>query len=243
MISSKRLTSDYAIYAPNVVVHGNLLVVGSSSNITTANTVIYDNFITLNEGDAGPGVTLGNSGIQINRGSLPTVQFAYYEAANAFVPSMSGAQVNIQSGIAVNNNDVITKTYLTTYGVPVGGASGGIAYNKAGNITSDSNFVYDFANGNVSLGNITLSNLSIITTKNNADLVINAVGTGTTYLQDVLKIQMQGVAAPSNINNTVQLFANAPKSGQSGLFVVNNVTASTELVTKKRSLLLSLVFG
>jgi hypothetical protein len=53
----------------DVVIAGNLTVSGTTTTVDTANTTIKDNVITLNEGEAGAGVTAGTSGIEIDRGS------------------------------------------------------------------------------------------------------------------------------------------------------------------------------
>ena len=53
----------------DVVVAGNLTVQGTTTTIDTDNTTIKDNVIILNQGEAGAGVTLTTSGIEIERGS------------------------------------------------------------------------------------------------------------------------------------------------------------------------------
>ena len=53
----------------NVNIAGNLTVTGTTTNIETTNTNITDNVITLNKGEAGAGVTLTTSGIEIERGT------------------------------------------------------------------------------------------------------------------------------------------------------------------------------
>jgi hypothetical protein len=53
-----------------VRVTGNLVVSGDTLTVAAENLNVKDNIIELNVEDPGPGVTLGYSGIQINRGSL-----------------------------------------------------------------------------------------------------------------------------------------------------------------------------
>jgi hypothetical protein len=58
---SKKIISDiYTIKAPEVVIDGNLIVSGSSTEVTTTNTSITDKTIVLNKGGVD---TLGNVGI------------------------------------------------------------------------------------------------------------------------------------------------------------------------------------
>lgn len=57
-----------------VKVTGNLLVEGDTTTVESQQMTIEDNIITLNKGEAGNGVTLGVSGIEIDRGfSAPSV--------------------------------------------------------------------------------------------------------------------------------------------------------------------------
>ena len=63
----------------NVVVAGNLTVTGTTTNIETTNTNITDNVITLNKGEAGAGVTLTTSGIEIERGTSPNRSLVWTE--------------------------------------------------------------------------------------------------------------------------------------------------------------------
>jgi hypothetical protein len=64
----------------DVEIIGNLVVGGELTNINSTNLDIEDNIITLNKGETGAGVTLGTSGINIDRGILPSAQFLYDES-------------------------------------------------------------------------------------------------------------------------------------------------------------------
>jgi hypothetical protein len=54
-----------------VVVTGNLVVLGDTLTVEAENLNVQDNIITLNYGETGEGVTLRYSGIQIDRGFYP----------------------------------------------------------------------------------------------------------------------------------------------------------------------------
>lgn len=60
-----------------VVVRGNLVVEGSTTTVESTNTTIADNTITLNEGETGAGITLNESGLEIDRGTLDNVRLVY----------------------------------------------------------------------------------------------------------------------------------------------------------------------
>ena len=75
----------------SVRVTGNLVVEGDTFNISTTNLSIEDNIISLNNGEVGPGVTLGYSGIEIDRGNTTSVSpqnnasFLYDESTDSWI--------------------------------------------------------------------------------------------------------------------------------------------------------------
>lgn len=69
-----------------VRITGDLLVEGITTTIETQNMVIEDNIIVLNKAETGPGVTLGQAGIEIERGSLDNAQILFDESVDHFDP-------------------------------------------------------------------------------------------------------------------------------------------------------------
>ena len=75
----------------SVRVTGNLVVEGDTFNISTTNLSIEDNIISLNNGEVGPGVSLGYSGIEIDRGDTSSVtpqnnaSFLYDESTDSWI--------------------------------------------------------------------------------------------------------------------------------------------------------------
>ena len=75
--SGGTITLDTGVSSGTVVITGNLNVLGTATNIATTNTVVKDNIITLNAGESGSRVSLGESntpfygqsGFVIDRGS------------------------------------------------------------------------------------------------------------------------------------------------------------------------------
>ena len=63
-----------------VYIPGNLTVAGSTTSISTTNTDIEDNIITLNKGETSPGVSLRYSGMEIDRGSSSRAALVFDEA-------------------------------------------------------------------------------------------------------------------------------------------------------------------
>lgn len=93
----KRLNSDYElntlgsnvdITAHTVTVNGNLIVLGSQTSLETQNTVIYDNTITLNGGTTGTPVL--DAGIEVDRGTSPTVGIRWHELTQEWQLSNNG---------------------------------------------------------------------------------------------------------------------------------------------------------
>lgn len=53
-----------------VTIDGNLTVTGTTTSVSSDNTTLKDNIIVLNSGQTGSSISLGSSGIQIDRGKL-----------------------------------------------------------------------------------------------------------------------------------------------------------------------------
>jgi hypothetical protein len=85
------LDTGPAVSGGSVRVTGNLVVEGNTVNVSATNLAIEDNIISLNTGEVGPGVTLGYSGIEIERGNTTTVSpqnnasFLYDESTDSWI--------------------------------------------------------------------------------------------------------------------------------------------------------------
>jgi hypothetical protein len=159
MSSTKRISGDYNItnkdvFGANITISthtltidGNLLV-GNITNATVTNTDVEDNIITLNKGETGSGVTLGNAGIAIDRGSSSTVMLRWNEAIDSWQVTSDGstyANIATTSGSGTTLSNVYadssprlggnlnitsrtlydTGSNVTIYaGTPAGGGSG-----------------------------------------------------------------------------------------------------------------------
>lgn len=101
----KKLSTDYdvtvlnanlAITARRVTINGNLDVIGSTTQVGTIDTFIYDNFITLAAGQPG-GPTL-TAGIEVERGTDPKVGIRWNEAAGTWEYTNDGTVWRAFSG-------------------------------------------------------------------------------------------------------------------------------------------------
>jgi hypothetical protein len=82
MSTTKLVSGDYTIQSlnGNVRIIGNLIVAGNTSAVSSTDTSIVDNIITLNAGEVGAGVSLGYAGVEIDRGALDNVEIRWNEA-------------------------------------------------------------------------------------------------------------------------------------------------------------------
>lgn len=80
MKTVKKVSGDWDIHANTVTINGNLVVVGTSSQIGSVDTFVVDNFITLAAGQGG----LVDAGIEIDRGLDPKVGLRWNVASSSW---------------------------------------------------------------------------------------------------------------------------------------------------------------
>lgn len=69
----------------NVRITGNLVVEGNTINVEVEQLNVEDNIITLNSNETGSGVTLGYSGIEVNRGLLDNASLVFEESTKSWL--------------------------------------------------------------------------------------------------------------------------------------------------------------
>ena len=242
MASTKRVSGNYDIYADNTTIHGNVKIVGTSANVYVANSTIEDNTIIVNNGEIGAGVTAGTAGLEVARGTLTNAKWLFTENTTPyFGGSVNGSLINIRAADPLALSDVVTKNYLLSVGSVAGGTDRTIQYNNSTQLAGDAQFKY-YSNGNVVLGNTLIANNATIGTLSNNDLTLFADGTGHVKVNDVLIMTFQSGTTPTNVASTVQLLANTPAGGGTGLYIVNS-NYSDELVSKRKATWLGIVFS
>jgi hypothetical protein len=82
--SGGNITLDTGDQVGLVTITGDLLVLGETTTINTTQMTIEDNVIILNKGEVGNSVTEVVSGIEIDRGAGPAIQFFYDESISWF---------------------------------------------------------------------------------------------------------------------------------------------------------------
>jgi hypothetical protein len=130
-------TIEFDVGNGDVLINGNLNVTGESTVIESSELIVSDNTITVNAGESGAGITLGEAGIIFDRGSLSNGEFLFQES-KGFLNSQTGSHTNgafvLQNeanalvGVYTNfigttgNNDLI----LLGYGPTVGGTNNAV---------------------------------------------------------------------------------------------------------------------
>jgi len=227
MTSTKRVKGDYNIYADNTVINGNLTVIGIQTSVESVDTVIKDRIVTLNSGEPGAGVSLTYSGIEVDRGTLDNTAIRWNESSLKWELTNDGTTYS----------DIATVSGSTV----AGGSDRNVQFNDSNTLAGDNNFSY-YSNGNVVIGTTLVANNSIIGTTSNTDLNLIADGSATVYVQNTMKLGYQTGATPANVPSTVQMLANTPGGGGTGLYFVNT-DGSDELISKKKATILALIFS
>lgn len=110
--STPTITLDTGNQVGEVIVTGDLTVLGNTTVIESETVNIKDNIIYLNSGESGAGVTLQTSGIQIDRGTQPDGQILFTENVSFYSPTTAGFnagtfvfkdQSNLLRGIRTNS--------------------------------------------------------------------------------------------------------------------------------------------
>lgn len=84
-------TANVTIATHTVYIQGNLLVGGNSTAVSKTDMEVTDNVITLNKGETGSGVTLGQAGIEIDRGGLSNVRLRWNETFDTWQITSDGS--------------------------------------------------------------------------------------------------------------------------------------------------------
>ena len=105
-------------FSDDMIVNGDLSVNGTLTTINSEDLIITDNTITLNAGETGAGVTLGTSGILIDRGTADDTQWIWDEATDKWGYMMlagspaTGTFVPVAEAIHVHDaSDITTGTF------------------------------------------------------------------------------------------------------------------------------------
>lgn len=153
------VASNITLDSDQVIITGNLTVQGNTTAVSSNNLTVTDNVIILNKGETGAGVTRGNAGILIDRGSFIGAQIQWAE--NLYTWQISG-NTGIFSNILTSSSGNVGLTSLFDDKNPRLGAN-----------LNTQNFSITSANNNIVIGanlqlNNNLANVPVVT---NASIV------------------------------------------------------------------------
>lgn len=247
MAETKRISDQYTISAPTIIIDGNLRVSGSTTSVETTNSTITDNIIILNEGETLAGIAggAGTSGIEIERGSLTNVSFVYDDTVDAFRALEGTGLTNVRVKTPIlsdDDNTVATKKYVddktSTGSVSAAGVQGSVQYNNANVISGDSVLLWDGTN--LAVGNTSIGSNIITVDDTNGNLELSANGSGTVYARSVVRMENEA-SDPAGISGSGQLYAKTPAEGGSGIFF-SNTDNTGELVSKSKAIIYGIIF-
>jgi len=246
MAETKRITDTYTITAPTIIIDGNLTVQGTTTSVETVNSEITDPIILLNDNETGAGITLGTSGIEIDRGSLTNVSFVYDDSVDAFRALEGTGLTNIRAKTPVpldDDNTVATKIYVdTAAGGAVTSAAGvenSVQFNTGDAFDGDSNLLYDGTS--LTVGNTAISTGAITVDDTNGNLELSANGSGTVYVRSVVRLENES-SDPTGIAGSNQLYAKTVGNGGSGVYFSNTDNTSDELASRRKAIIFGIIF-
>lgn len=123
--NSGYITLDTGDQSGKVIITGDLEVRGNQTNVESEDLLVKDNIIFLNVGETGNGITLGTSGLEIDRGNYLNVSFLYDETLDTFVfrsADTSYVPITVNT-IKTHNSDLVINTGSGTNVISVTGTN------------------------------------------------------------------------------------------------------------------------
>lgn len=225
MAETKRVSDQYKISSPSIVLDGNVAILGGATTVESVESQIKDNQIVINHGEIGAGVsTLGTTaGITVDRGSLPDVTLRWNEATDRWELTTDG----------INYDSILTASFS------IATPDYSVQYVLSGNLQGETVFTYDPSANTLFVSNVLIGNNEITVANTNGNLVLSSNGTGTVNVEDVASLPYQG-STPGSTASRTKIYAATPGAGDSGLYFVNTV-ASNELISKNKALMMALI--
>ena len=208
------LTVENLIANTDATINGNLTVNGNITSLSTNNTTIDDNTITLNKGEIGNGVTLGTAGFEIDRGT------AGANATLLWTESSSSWAFKLGTG----NADVSLGNLFVSANANIGGN-----VNVTGNLSADTfvgNLSGNVQGGNIK-GNLEAPGLNTEMLFNDANVVKSTPG--ITYNKTSNLVTLTGNLSVANITNASSItFSNGgyiDGTGANSIVITANTSA------------------
>jgi hypothetical protein len=258
-------TNTIRLDAKTVRIPGDLTVEGTQTTLNSQTLTVEDQFIEVNRNNSTAGTE--DSGILFNQGSSNN-QILYYDADqsefvigstthNATVSSITNITPgNIRIAEPAQSDHAATKNYVDNQ-VSSGSFSIGFRGDDSAVVSVTSgNSVLIAGNTNLSTAateadTVTISlaqNLtdinSVSTGSSNGDLIIQANGTGSIVVDNILTFN--SAASTPTASTITKLYNKTAAGGGTGLYFINsNISsgAEGELISKKKATALAIALG
>ncbi len=196
-----------------IVIDGNLQVTGNTDTISTTNTEIVDNFVTLNSGETSP------TGIS---NPIPNFDGA---ASSGFIIERGGTV----SDVGLRYNDDTNQWEATDDGTTWYALSG-------------ADIVFDIVDDTTPQlgGNLDVNGFSIVSVSN-GDIVLSPDGTGEIVFEQNLKLLEQATDETPEAGYNKVYAKTASGDGGSGLFFATD-TEQGELVSARKAKIYGILF-
>lgn len=203
---------------------GTLYVQTGNGVISVTNSNSYEENIFTYSGGS---ILDGGSGVIIDDDNIPNTKavadYVAYYLANESAPS-----------IVENDSRVRVSDFQTS------GAPSQIEF-QVNNITVATMF-----EDRIDIGDLRITNNVISTTGSNEDLTLEAGGTGTVKINDVMEISPtpgidDALVDPAAPTTGVKIYSKAPAEGDTGIYFTNSAKQD-EIISRNRALALSMIF-
>jgi len=184
--------------------------------------------------------------------------FLVTDTVDIFGLNGNGDPIENLNGNGIVIDEIITPTLLRVQVDTTGGditnyvASSGtirkVGYSPARvDVEVDGTLTASFFRDRLELDSIKIIDTEISSTASNQDLVLSAPGTGTVKINDVLELPSSPHSDDPALDpiapaDGTKVYSKAEGTGQTGLYYINDNGTSGELISKKRALLLSIIF-
>jgi hypothetical protein len=220
--SGGTITLDTGTQTGTVYVSGDLVVQGNTTTVQSETMTVTDNIIVLNNGESGNGITLNESGIQIDRGNYDDAQILFTENVSYYSPTTA----NYKPGTFVFKDAVGLLRGIKTNSITTGGGNLALINQGTGvvTVTGTTNYHDQIQNGSdpdvlVTRGWVTRyvnssgypTGIAIVDRLYNSDTGVQAYDTSTSGGTSRLELKFDNVvkstltAASFTINTTVSV--------------------------------------
>jgi hypothetical protein len=224
----------------DTTLEGNLYVLGNTTILDTNITEFEDNILLINRAETGPGVSLNQSGLEIERGTLENYRFIFDEPTDTFrigvvsttqavatrqdSPLYSGVMIWNQTenrldsrdyiDISIRFNSTTDSTHSTNGSVVL---AGGLGVSK--NVTINNILILEGSTGNTSITTQTTSDSLHITTPK--DVIYSM--TGNTIFPYNSKISLGNTTQSISSDTTGNITLATPKNLTLALSSTSNI--------------------